>query len=68
MKNWYKLYATRNLAEASIIKGVLEENSVPVFVIDKQGSTQLNFGYIELYVPSHLKDIAKNLVEQGLMN
>jgi hypothetical protein len=68
MKNWYKLYATRNLAEASIIKGMLEENSVPVFVVNKQDSSYVNFGDIELYVPSHLKDIAKHLVDQGLMN
>lgn len=68
MKNWYKVYATRSFAEASIIKGMLEENSVPVFVVNKQDSSYLNFGDIELYVPSHLKDIAKHLVDQGLMN
>jgi hypothetical protein len=68
MKNWAKIYATRNFSEASIIKGMLEENSVPVFVVNKQDSSYVNFGDIELYVPSHLKDIAKNLVEQGLMN
>ncbi len=68
MKNWFLLYATQNLSEASIIKGMLEENSVPVLLINKQDSSYLNFGDIELYVPSHLKDIAKHLVDQGLMN
>ncbi|MBA4139160.1 MAG: DUF2007 domain-containing protein [Segetibacter sp.] len=68
MKNWFLLYATQNLSEASIVKGMLEENSVPVLLINKQDSSYLNFGDIELYVPSHLKDIAKHLVDQGLMN
>jgi hypothetical protein len=68
MTNWFLLYATQNLSEASIIKGMLEENSVPVLLVNKQDSSYLNFGDIELYVPPHLKDIAKHLVDQGLMN
>ncbi len=68
MNNWYLLHATQNLSEASILKGMLEENSVPVLLVNKQDSSYLNFGDIELYVPLHLKDIAKHLVDQGLMN
>jgi len=68
MKNWFLLCATQNLSEASIIKGMLEENSVPVLLVNKQDSSYLNFGDIELYVPPHLKDIAKHLVDKGLMN
>ncbi|MCW3106479.1 MAG: hypothetical protein JWQ09_985 [Segetibacter sp.] len=65
---WFLLYATRNLPQASIIKGMLEENSVPVMLVNKQDSSYLNFGDIELYVPMLLKDIAKHLVDQGLLN
>jgi hypothetical protein len=68
MKNWFLLYTSQNFSEASIIKGMLEENSVPVLLVNKQDSSYLNFGDIELYVPLHLKDIAKHLVDQGLMN
>lgn len=68
MKNWYLLYATRNFPEASIIKGMLEENNVPVMVINKQDSSYINFGDIELYVPTHLKDIARHLLDQALLN
>jgi hypothetical protein len=68
MKNWYLLYITRNLPQANIIKGMLEENSVPVMLINKQSSSYLNFGDIELHVPVQLKDIAKQLIEQGLSN
>jgi hypothetical protein len=68
MQNWYLLYSTRNLPEASIIKGMLEENSVPVMIVNKQDSSYLSFGDIELYVPAHLKDIATQLLDQGFSN
>lgn len=68
MQNWYLLYATRDLPEANIIKGMLEENSVPVMLINKQSSSYIIFGDIELYVPDHLKDLAKQLLNKGLVN
>ena len=68
MKNWYLLYITRSMPEASIIKGMLEENSVPVMLINKQSSAYIIFGDIELYVPVHLKDIAKQLLDKSLVN
>jgi hypothetical protein len=67
-QKWFLLYSTRNLPHASIIKGMLEENSVPVMLVNKQDSSYLNFGDIELYVPVLLKDIAKHLVDKSLLN
>jgi hypothetical protein len=67
-QKWYLLYSTRNLPQAIIIKGMLEENSVPVTLVNKQDSSYLNFGDIEVYVPILLKDIARHLVDKGLMN
>jgi hypothetical protein len=66
--NWFLLYTTRNFAEANIIKGRLEENSIEVMLLNKQSSTYINLGEIELYVPVHLKDIARHLVDNALMN
>lgn len=68
MEPWQKVYATRNAAEASIIQGMLEENNVPVQIMNKQDSSYLNFGDIELYVPGHLFEMAKQLVEKNLLN
>lgn len=67
-QKWFLLYATRNFPQASIIKGMLEENSVPVVLVNKQDSSYVNFGDIELYVPVLLKDIARHLVDKGLLN
>lgn len=68
MKGWYLLYATKSFPEASIIKGMLEENHIQVMLLNKQDSSYLNFGEIELYVPEHFRDIAKNLLDKALMN
>lgn len=68
MKKWFLLYSTSNFATASIVKGMLEENSVPVLLVNKQDSSYINFGEIELYVPVLLKDVAMHLLDQGLMN
>jgi hypothetical protein len=68
MDNWLKIYATRNLAEASIIQGMLEENHIPVQLLNKLDSSYLNFGDIELYVPGHLVETVKQLLEKNLLN
>ena len=68
MQAWQKIFATRNPAEASIIQGMLEENNIPVQVMNKQDSSYLNFGDIELYVPGHLAVTAKQLMETSLGN
>jgi hypothetical protein len=68
MQNWQKIYATRNLAEASIVQGMLEENHIPVQIMNKQDSSYLNFGDIELYVPLHLAETARQLLASNLLN
>jgi hypothetical protein len=68
MSDWFKLYTTRNYAEANIIKGMLEENNIDVVILNKLDSSYLSFGEIELYVPTHLKDIAKQLLDKSLSN
>jgi hypothetical protein len=56
------------MAEASIIQGMLEENEIPVQVMNRQDSSYLNFGDIELYVPEHLAATATQLMNQNLLN
>lgn len=67
MDPWKKVYTTRNHAEASIIQGMLEENHIPVQTMNKQDSSYL-IGDIELYVPAHLIEMAKQLVDKNLLN
>ena len=66
MKEWHLLLKTRNTAEASIVKGLLEENSIPCQILNKLDSSYLNFGDIEVYVPNNLKELAMGLLDKGL--
>jgi hypothetical protein len=68
MKSWYKIYSTGNYAEANIIKGMLEENSIKAILLNKQDSSYLCLGEIELYVSIHFKDVAIHLVNNILFN
>lgn len=68
MHQWYLLYKTRSFAEANIIQGMLAENQIPVQLLNKQDSSYLNFGDIEILVPIELKDIAKSLLDKALLN
>ena len=68
MQNWKLLYAAQTLPEANIVKGMLEENEVPVILMNKQDSSYLNFGLIEVYVPFHLVPLAGQLLSKTLSN
>ncbi|MBN8719476.1 Putative signal transducing protein [Hydrobacter penzbergensis] len=68
MKAWKKILTRTSYAEASIIQGVLEENEVPVQLLNKQDSSYPMFGYIEIYVPEHLVETAKKLLEKSMLN
>ena len=68
MKEWHLLLKTLSLAEASIVQGLLEENNIPVQILNKLDSSYLNFGDIEVYVPVTLKELAKGLLDKGLLN
>ncbi len=66
MNDWIKIFATRNYAEASIVKGMLEENNIEAVVLNKMDSSYLNFGDIEIHVPAGAADTARALIAEGL--
>jgi Putative prokaryotic signal transducing protein len=68
MNNWSKIFTTKNLAEASIIHGLLNDNEVPVQILNKQDSSYPMFGDIEVYVPLHLQTTAEQLIAKCLLN
>ena len=45
-----KLLSTENLNKAEITRQMLEENNIDVVLLNKQDSSYLMFGNIELYV------------------
>lgn len=68
MNNWLKIFSTRVYPEAAIIKGMLEENQIPVQLLNKQDSSYPMFGDIQLFVPDQYYITAQELINQALLN
>ena len=58
-----KLLSTTNANTAEITKQMLEENSINVVLLNKQDSSYLMFGPIELYVKTEQLEKAKELLK-----
>ena len=58
-----KVYSSNNPNQAIIIKQMLEENGINVVLFNKQDSSYLMFGPIELYVHEEEINQAKKLLE-----
>jgi len=63
-ENWVKVYSSRSLASAEIIKSMLLENDLDAVLLNKLDSSYLAFGQAEVYVNSMNEEVAKKLIEQ----
>ncbi|HRH01434.1 MAG TPA: DUF2007 domain-containing protein [Bacteroidia bacterium] len=63
-ENWIKVYSSRSLASAEIIKSMLLENDLDAVLLNKLDSSYLAFGQAEVYVNSKDEEAAKKLIEQ----
>lgn len=61
MDGWTCVYTTSFLHEAELVKGMLEENQITAFLINKQDSVYL-FGDIEVHVSSDNAFTATQLI------
>jgi hypothetical protein len=49
-ENWEVAFSTSQLYQAEMLKDLLEDNKIPAIIINKQDSSYLSFGDIEVYV------------------
>ena len=63
--HWEVVFSTTLLYKAEIIKGMLEEEGIQAVIVNKQDSSYISFGEIELLVP--LEDVltAKQIMERA---
>lgn len=68
--NWVLLHKTAISTEAAILKGKLEENNIPVQILNKQDSMYLLAlpGMHEIYVPGQLKQLALGVLQEVIGN
>ena len=59
-----KILSTDNPNKAAIIKQMLEENNVKVVLLNKQDSSYLMFGLVELYVQKDQVEKTENLLKE----
>lgn len=62
-QGWKKIKVYTNAIEAEIVKQMLEESGIPAIVLNKQDSSYLVFGKIELYVNQQDQQQALVLIE-----
>ena len=62
-QGWKKIKVYTNAIEAEIVKQMLEESGIPAIVFNKQDSSYLVFGKIELYVNQQDEQQALVLIE-----
>jgi len=60
---WICIYKSNNKFDAEVVKGNLESYDVPCVVINKQDSSYISFGYVELHVPEEFKTQAETILK-----
>ena len=60
---WICVYKSNNKFDAEVVKGNLESNEIPCVMINKQDSSYMSFGYVELHVPEEFKTQAETILK-----
>jgi aspartokinase len=59
-----KVLSTDNANKAAIVKQMLEENNIKVVLLNKQDSSYLMFGLIELYIQEDQLEKTEDLLKE----
>ncbi len=59
-----KILSTNNPNKAEITKQMLEENNINVVLLNKQDSSYMMFGTIELFVPENEEEEATAILKE----
>jgi hypothetical protein len=63
MENWTCIHKDTSLFNAEVMKGALDAEQIPCVIVNKQDTSYLTFGYIELHVQNEYVEQAKQLLE-----
>ena len=64
-KGWEQIYFSDKMHLIEIVKALLSENNIESFQVNKQDSTYITIGDIELYVKNEDVVLAKFLIEKN---
>lgn len=60
--DWTLAYTTNKPIQAQMVKQMLENEGIESIIINKNDSTYLTFGEVEIYVNKDLLEKARNLI------
>jgi len=63
MKDWKKIYSNNNLATAMMVTDLLIQNEVPAKLLDRQDSSYVFLGEVEVYVPNEFIHVAQTVLK-----
>lgn len=61
---WTCIHKTQNKFEAEAMRGNIESAGIPCVILNKQDSSYLAFGYVEVHVPENRVADVKELLSQ----
>ena len=62
MQDWKKVFSSTQLAASSMVMGILNENDIPAKTLNKQDSSYVFLGEVEVYVPLDMYEQAQVLI------
>lgn len=62
MQDWKKVFCSTQLAASSMVMGILNENEIPAKTLNKQDSSYVFLGEVEVYVPLDMFEKAQALI------
>ncbi len=62
MQDWKKIFSSSQLTSASMVMGILNDNDIPAKTLNKQDSSYVFLGEVEVYVPLAMFEKAKALI------
>ncbi len=62
MQDWKKVFSSQELAVASMVMGILNENEIPARSMNKKDSSYVFLGEIEIYVPAPMYEAAVDFI------
>ena len=68
MQDWKKVFSSTQLAASSMVMGILNENEIPAKTLNKQYSSYVFLGEVEVYVPLDMYEKAQTLISTIQIN
>ena len=68
MQDWKRVFSSSQLAASSMVMGILNENEIPAKTLNKQDSSYVFLGEVEVYVPLDLYEKAQEILSTNQIN